>query len=56
MSYLFAFLYCSWGSQGKDTDVVCPSLLQFSVSICETTKECATDTAICVLLEELKIL
>ena len=23
MSYLFAFLYCSWGSQGKNTEVVC---------------------------------
>ena len=25
---LFAFLYCSWGSQGKNTEVVCHSLLQ----------------------------
>ena len=24
----FAFSYCSWGSQGKDTEVVCHSLLQ----------------------------
>ena len=23
MSYLFAFSYCSWGSQGKNTEVVC---------------------------------
>ena len=23
MSYLFAFLYCSGGSQGKNTEVVC---------------------------------
>ena len=23
MSYVFAFLYCSWGSQGKNTEVVC---------------------------------
>jgi len=28
MSYLFAFPYCSWGSQGKNTEVVCHSLLQ----------------------------
>ena len=28
MSYLFAFSYCSWGSQGKNTEVVCHSLLQ----------------------------
>ena len=25
MSYLFAFSYCSWGSQGKDAEVVCHS-------------------------------
>ena len=23
VSYLFAFSYCSWGSQGKNTEVVC---------------------------------
>ena len=28
MSYLFAFLYCSWGSQGKNAEVVCHSLPQ----------------------------
>ena len=28
VSYLFAFVYCSWGSQGKNTGVVCHSLLQ----------------------------
>ena len=26
--YLFAFSYCSWGSQGKNTEVVCRFLLQ----------------------------
>ena len=26
----FAFLYCSWGSCGKNIGVVCQSLLQFS--------------------------
>ena len=30
MSYLFAFSYCSWGSQGKNTEVVCHSLLQWT--------------------------
>ena len=25
VSYLFAFSYCSWGSQGKNAEVVCPS-------------------------------
>ena len=28
VSYLSAFSYCSWGSQGKNTEVVCHSLLQ----------------------------
>ena len=28
--YLFAFSYCSWGSQGKNTEVVCQSLLQWT--------------------------
>ena len=31
VSYLFAFSYCSWGSQGKNTEVVCHSLLQWIV-------------------------
>ena len=26
MGYFFAFSYCSWGSQGKNTGVVCHSL------------------------------
>ena len=28
--YLFAFSYCSWGSQGKNTELVCHSLLQWT--------------------------
>ena len=28
VSYLFAFSYCSWGSQGKNTKVLCHSLVQ----------------------------
>ena len=35
-SYLFAFSYCSWGSQGKNTEVVCHSLLQWTTS-CQTS-------------------
>ena len=31
VSYLFAFSYCSWGSQGKYTEVVCHSLLQWTM-------------------------
>ena len=30
MSYLFAFSYCSWGTQGKNIEVVCHSLLQWA--------------------------
>ena len=30
VSYLFAFSYCSWGSQGKNTEVVCHSLIQWT--------------------------
>ena len=30
VSYLSAFSYCSWGSQGKNTRVVCHSLLQWT--------------------------
>ena len=30
LSYLSAFSYCSWGSQGKNTEVVCHSLLQWT--------------------------
>ena len=34
--YLFAFSYCSWGSQGKNTEVACHSLLQWT-TICRTS-------------------
>ena len=30
ISYNFDFSYCSWGSQGKNTEVVCHSLLQWT--------------------------
>ena len=36
MSYLFAFSYCSWGSQGKNSEVVCHSLLQWT-TFCQTS-------------------
>ena len=36
LSYLFAFSYCSWGSQGKNTEVVCHSLLQWT-PFCQTS-------------------
>ena len=31
VSYLFAFSYCSWGSQSKNTEVVCHSPLQWTM-------------------------
>ena len=36
VSYLFAFSCCSWGSQGKNTEVVCHSLLQWT-TFCQTS-------------------
>ena len=30
VSYHFAFSYCSWGSKGKNTELVCHSLLQWT--------------------------
>ena len=32
----FAFSYCSWGSQGKNTEVVCHSLLHWT-TFCQTS-------------------
>ena len=32
----FAFSYCSWGSQGKNTEVVCHSLLRWT-TFCQTS-------------------
>ena len=36
VSYHFAFSYCSWGSQGKNTEVVCHSPLQWT-TFCQTS-------------------
>ena len=33
VSYLFAFSYCSWSSRGKNTEVVCHSLLQWTTFV-----------------------
>ena len=35
MSYIFAFSYCSWGFQGKNTEVFCHSLLQWATFLSE---------------------
>ena len=32
----YAFSYCSWGYQGKNTEVVCHSLLQWT-TFCQTS-------------------
>ena len=36
VSYIFALSYCSWGSQGKNTEVICHSLLQWT-TFCQTS-------------------
>ena len=36
VSYHFAFSYCSWGSQGKNTEVFCHSLLQWT-TFCQSS-------------------
>ena len=36
VSYHFAFSYCSWGSQGKNTEVACQSPLQWT-TFCQTS-------------------
>ena len=36
VSYHFALSYCSWSSQGKNTEVVCHSLLQWN-TFCQTS-------------------
>ena len=36
VSYPFAFSYCSWGSQSKNTEVVCYSLFQWT-TFCQTS-------------------
>ena len=36
VSYHFAFSFCSWGSQGENTEVVCHSLLQ-GTTFCQTS-------------------
>ena len=36
VSYHFAFSFCSWGSQGKNTEVVCHSLLPWT-TFCQTS-------------------
>ena len=38
MSYLFAFSYYSKGSQGKNTEVVCHSLLQWTTFLLELSR------------------
>ena len=37
VSYLFAFSYCSWVSKDRNTDVVCHSLLQWTL-LCQNSQ------------------
>ena len=39
VSYLLAFSCCSWGSQGKNTEVICPSILQWTM-FCQNAPPC----------------
>src|SRR5574341_1472471 len=39
VSYHFVFSYCSWGSEGKNTEVVYHSLLQW-ITLCQTSPPC----------------
>ena len=52
--YLFAFSYCSWDSQGKNTEVVCYSLLQWT-KFCQTSPPWPTIlyTTFCLLIYSL---
>ena len=45
VSYIFAFSYCSWGSHGKNTEVVCHSLLQWTMC-CQNWLPCQSCVAL----------
>ena len=45
VSYHFAFSYCWWGSQGKNTEVICHSLLQWT-TFCQNSPPWLVYTAI----------
>ena len=45
VSYIFAFSYCSWGSHGKNTEVVCHSLLQWT-TCCQNWLPCQSCVAL----------
>ena len=49
--YLFAFSYCSLGSQGKNTEVVCHSLLQWTTfcQIIEKAREFQKNIYFCFI-------
>ena len=38
ITYPNTFSYCSWGSQGKNTEVVCQSLLQWTTFFLEHSR------------------
>ena len=59
MLYLFVFSYCSWGFQGKNTEVVCHSLLQwttfFSNSDYAKAFDCVEHNKLWKILKEMGI-
>ena len=46
VSYLSSFSYCSWGSQGKNTEVVCHSLLQWTTFCQNSAMTCPSQVAL----------
>ena len=60
VSYLFTFSYCSWGSKGKNTEVVCHSLLQWT-TFCENPDKtrlganCGSDHELLIAKVRLKL-
>ena len=45
VSFLFAFSYCFWSSQGNNTEMVCHSLLQWT-TFCQTRTDVEAETPI----------
>ena len=58
VSYHFAFSYCSWGSQARNTEMVCHSLLQWTLgkhwqmflAVVVLVTDCCSVTKLCVTL------
>ena len=53
VSYHFALSYCSWGSQGKNTEVACHSLLQWTMKSTTQMEEQTRNTEVQINEEEI---